>query len=38
MTDTDWKILQHRYIKKKHIPLLERDGLKGYFNENQRKT
>ena len=32
MTDTYWKILQHRDIKKKHIPLLERDGLKGDFN------
>ncbi|AEB31192.1 hypothetical protein CAR_50p200 (plasmid) [Carnobacterium sp. 17-4] len=32
MTDTYWKILQHRDIKEKHIPLLERDGLKGDFN------
>lgn len=33
MTESDWKILEYREVKKKHIPLLEREGLKGNYDE-----
>lgn len=29
----DWKIRQYKEVKKKHIPLLEKAGLKGDYDE-----
>lgn len=33
MTDADWTIRQHRDIKKKHVPLLEKAGLIEEFED-----